>query len=42
VDDQNAVYTRWLMKTVNVESLDVHKKHIREGEVRIINGWGPP
>jgi len=38
VDDQNAVYTRWLMKTVNVESLDVHKKHIREGEVRIING----
>ena len=38
VDDQNEVYSRWLMKTVNVKSLDMHKIQMREGEVRIING----
>jgi L-asparagine oxygenase len=29
---------RWLMKTVNVRFLDVHKAHMREGEIRIVNG----
>lgn len=36
--DEKAVENRWLMKTVNVKCLDMHKMHMREGEVRIING----
>jgi L-asparagine oxygenase len=38
IADEKAVYTRWLMKTVNVRSLDLHKSHLQEREVRIING----
>lgn len=38
IGDESAVYTRWLMKTVNVKSLDLYKEYLREREVRIING----
>lgn len=38
IGDQNAVTNRWLMKTVNVKSLDAHKSHMKEREVRIVNG----
>jgi len=38
IGDEAAVTNRWLMKTVNVRSLDAHKSHMCEREVRIING----
>lgn len=38
IGDESAIYNRWLMKTVNVRSLDSHKQHMRTGEVRIVNG----
>lgn len=36
--DEKAVENRWLMKTVNVKFLDTHKTHMRQGEIRIVNG----
>ena len=38
IGDEAAVNNRWLMKTVNVKYLDLHKTHMREGEIRIVNG----
>lgn len=38
VRDERAAENRWLMKTVNVKFLDMHKTHMRGGEVRIVNG----
>lgn len=38
VTDEDAVFNRWLMKTVNVRSLDTHKKHMVSSEIRIVNG----
>ena len=38
IGDESAVLNRWLMKTVNVRTLDNHKQYIRDGEVRIVNG----
>ncbi len=38
IGNEKAVYNRWLMKTVNVKSLDAHKTHMRNGEIRIVDG----
>ena len=38
IGDEGAVTNRWLMKTVNVRSLDIHKMHMMPSEVRIVNG----
>jgi len=38
INDESAVTNRWLMKTVNVKSLDEHKRYMCQGEVRIVNG----
>ncbi len=38
IGDEGAVTNRWLMKTVNVRSLDMHKIHMMPSEVRIVNG----
>ena len=38
IRDESAVTNRWLMKTVNVKSLDDHKTHMMDQEIRIING----
>jgi hypothetical protein len=38
IGDEATVTNRWLMKTVNVQTLDAHKKYILKGEVRIIKG----
>jgi L-asparagine oxygenase len=38
IGDEAAVNNRWLMKTVNVKYLDLHKAHMCEGEIRIVNG----
>ena len=38
IGDESAVINRWLMKTVNVKSLDAHKVHMMDKEVRIVNG----
>ena len=38
IGDESAVTNRWLMKTVNVKSLDAHKLHMMDQEVRIVNG----
>lgn len=38
IGDEGAVNSRWLMKTVNVKSLDAHKEHMMTKEVRIVNG----
>ena len=38
ISDEGAVMNRWLMKTVNVRSLDVHKVHMLPAEDRIVNG----
>lgn len=38
ITDEDAVTNRWLMKTVNVRSLDVHKMHMMPSEIRIVNG----
>jgi L-asparagine oxygenase len=38
VGDPDGVLNRWLIKTVNVKSLDQHKKHMVSGEIRIVNG----
>lgn len=38
VGDEAGLVNRWLMKTVNVRSLDSHKQHMREGEIRIVHG----
>ncbi|MEC8010861.1 MAG: hypothetical protein VX185_08865 [Pseudomonadota bacterium] len=38
IKDKESAKERWLMKTVNVESLEEHKKYILNGQERIING----
>jgi L-asparagine oxygenase len=38
IGDPDAQQNRWLMKTVNVKQLDVHQRHIVDGQVRIVNG----
>jgi L-asparagine oxygenase len=38
IGDESAVTNRWLMKTVNVKSLDAHKVHMMDQEIRIVNG----
>lgn len=38
IGDEGAVMNRWLMKTVNVRSLDMHKVHMLQAQVRIVNG----
>jgi len=38
IGDEAAVNNRWLIKTVNVKCLDLHKAHMCEGEIRIVNG----
>lgn len=38
ISDEGAVMNRWLMKTVNVRSLDMHRVHMLPSEDRIVNG----
>ena len=38
IGDEGAITSRWLMKIVNVKSLDAHKEHMMAKDVRIING----
>jgi L-asparagine oxygenase len=38
IRDEKALKERWLMKTVNVRSLNAHHAHLAEGRPRIVNG----
>jgi hypothetical protein len=38
INDQEAVYNRWLMKTVNIRSLHAHAQHMMADRHRVVNG----
>lgn len=38
VEDEESLQNRWLMKTVNVKSLNHHQQHLLEGTSRTVNG----
>lgn len=38
VEDEESLQNRWLMKTVNVKSLQQHKQHFLENKTRTVNG----